>query len=178
MPESPSASSRRSVLKGAAWTAPAIVLASAAPAFAASGAASITQTVVGVLDRPNLKMTTTVDYNNLNTGATTATAIVTLRSSAGQIATGDPSFVSDGWTFSGVTPAGSAFIREYTFNGAIPGAPDASSTQPSSLVFTVGVEPAVGGLVGGSIDVTTSVPPPAGITPNPVRGPWGDIPAT
>ncbi len=178
MSESTQGSSRRTVLKGAAWTAPAIVLATAAPAVALSGAANITQSASGVLDRPSLTMRTTIAYVNANTGATTATTTVVLRSSAGQIGAGDPTAVSAGWAFVSVTPVGSAGIRTYTFSGVIPGAPSATSTQSSSLAFTVAVETAIGGLVGGSIEASTAVPSPASVTPDEVRGLWGDLPST
>ncbi len=164
---------RRSVLKGAAWTTPAIVLATAAPAMAASGPASVAQSAVGVVDRPNLKMTTTVSFSNANTGAAPATVEVRVAASAGGISADDPTGVTGGWSFTGATPVGSAAIRTFTFMGTIPGAATATSTQASSLGFTVGVTTAVGGLVSGNLRVTTVVTSPATVTPNPAVGAWG-----
>lgn len=179
MSEPSRGSNRRAVLKGAAWTAPAIVLATAAPAFAASGAASITQAVSGVVDDDTLLMTTTVRYVNANTGATPATAIVRLSASAGRVATGDPTSVGPGWAFVGVTPVGSAAIREYTFAGTIAGADSPSTSDQTDLVFTVLVETAsVAELSAGTIRTTTTVNAPATVNPNPTTGGWGPLPAT
>lgn len=180
MPEHHQASSRRTVLKGAAWTAPAIVLATAAPAFAASGAASITQTVSGVVDNGTLLMTTTVNFLNTNTGATTAGVVVRLGATAGGVSGAVPTAVSDGWSFVGATPEGSAAIRWYSFSGTIPGATSASgasSTRASVLSFTVAVEAAnlPGTVSAGSIWSTVTVPEPASVTPVEARGGWGPV---
>lgn len=173
-------SSRRTVLRGAAWSAPAIVIATAAPAYAASGAASITQTVSGVVDSGTLVMTTTVDFLNSNTGATTATVVVRLGASAGQVSGAAPGAVSPGWAFVSSTPAGSAAIRWYTFSGTIPGATDASgpsSVAASVLSFTVPVEAAnlPGPVSAGTIWSTVTVPAPASVTPVEARGAWGPL---
>jgi hypothetical protein len=177
MSDSKPGSSRRTVLKGAAWTAPVVVLATAAPAAAVSGSANVAQTASGSVDQPAELLTTSIDFVNSNTGSTTASIVVRLSASAGQMGAADPISVSAGWVFVSATPVGNAAIREYTFSGTIPGASDATSTQASFLRFEVPVEPADSLPSAGSIRATTTVAAPgAMVSPNPATGPWGPVP--
>ncbi|MGA8848185.1 MAG: hypothetical protein WB471_16340 [Nocardioides sp.] len=58
-------SSRRAVLRAGAWTAPVVVLATAAPAVAASGPADISVTVPTTTD-DNGTMPITIIFENKN----------------------------------------------------------------------------------------------------------------
>lgn len=115
MSETKSVASRRNVLKGAAWTAPVVVMATAAPAFAASGAASLTAAISAAtaLNTPR-RVDVRSTLSNINDQASTAlSATVTVTLSASSWGA-TPSATAAGYT--GGTPAGTGATRSFTFS--------------------------------------------------------------
>ena len=158
MSDHASGASRRNVLKGAAWTAPVVVMATAAPAYAVSGEAALTTVVESayneVRDEVNV-LTVITKVTNANTGAPGLTTLVfTLQPTGGTIVDADATVlnVGAGFVFATKAPAGVGGFR-YTFtNSTFVGAADAASTEEKSFAFTVPVT----GLSAGGINVTTT----------------------
>lgn len=135
---------RRALIKGAAWTAPAIVLATAAPATAASGAADVITTIPPTMDTYNGPgedgtLPVLINFTNTNTGSTGSVSItVTFLGVIAGVTADRPTDVSPGWSF--VSPAeGNQFNRRFTFMNpvGIAGAGTPTGTAESSLAFTI-----------------------------------------
>lgn len=158
--------SRRSVVRGAAWSAPVIVLATAAPAVAASGPASVVTTVPPTSDNSATTLPVTINFTNSNTGSTGLTTVTVrfqvagfLTIPEGSVTDAAPTGVTPGWV-PGV-PTGTGTNRVFTFTKAAPGiagtATGTATPVTTTLSFTVGItRQAVTGLSAGSISVTTT----------------------
>lgn len=136
--------SRRRVLKGAAWSAPAIVLATAAPAIAASGPASVT--TLAFASREGNVLDVVLTFVNQNTGSTGLTTVAVFFEStvpAEQIVPHNPTIDTDAstlpWTFTGT--GGTSPERSFSFSlpaPGIPGAPTATGPGPAqTLAFSI-----------------------------------------
>lgn len=130
--------SRRALVRTGVWAVPAVTVATAAPALAASGqslaVSAYSVSVIGLLDR-RLRVTLTIQ--NLATVATSAAlqATFTLDKGTNRLSAA-PSrlFNSSGWGGSG--PAGSGpWTYVYTRTAALSGA--ASTTLTFQLLLTV-----------------------------------------
>jgi hypothetical protein len=141
--------SRRRVVAGAAWGAPAIVVASAVPAMALSGPANVLITIPPTADSGGT-LTVEAEFVNRNTGATgliTTAFFFTPTTGLGSVPAQTPTINSTGttpgWTFTGQNNDSSD--KSFSFSRAapgIPGAPDATSTSdPVMLSFTITVTP-------------------------------------
>ncbi len=147
--------SRRRVIKGAVWTAPAIVIATAAPAFAASGPAAVT-TTVRPATHSDTKLPITIDFLNRNTGATGLTNVfVKFTPTAGTVTKSSVADVAPGWTFNGSSNDAAAPTLAFSHATGIAGAPTASGTATTTLSFTATVVP-VAGQSAGTIAVSVS----------------------
>lgn len=105
---------RRTVLKGAAWSAPLIVVATAAPSYAASG----TVTTVIVANRPGANTTVNVSVlftktANGSTGTLTVDVTLTALAATGTLNNG-PTAVNGG-TLVGLQGTGTDQSRTYRF---------------------------------------------------------------
>ena len=150
--------SRRTVIGGAAWAAPAIVVAAAAPAFAASGPASVTTTVRPASDA-NGRLPITIDFLNRNTGSTRlTTVIVTLTPTPlfGSVTPGSAVDVTGGWTFLGSGNSTTAPTFSFSKSTGIDGAATSTGTATTTLSFAVTVVPNQLGQSAGTIDVIVS----------------------
>ncbi|WP_323791930.1 hypothetical protein [Nocardioides sp.] len=150
--------SRRKVLKGAAWTAPVVVMASAAPAFAVSGPAALTTIIEEAYNevRDEVTVLTVItEVTNANTGSPGAvTTVFTVLPTGGTITDADPTVLNLGAGFVFVSKAAAGVGGySYTFtNGNFPGAPDATSTISRAFAFAVPVT----GLSAGGVNVVTT----------------------
>ncbi len=153
--------SRRAVVRTAghaAWMAPAIVAASAAPSFAASGPAAISTTVTG--SRSEGMLTVTVTLTNANTGAAGPTALsvgVTPLPNGGTVLSADPTMVSaDGWSFD--SRSGNSGGRTYFFSRPdVAGAATSTGTASTTLVFAVPVVESIAMISTGRLVATPIV---------------------
>ncbi len=150
--------SRRNVLKGAAWSAPVVVMASAAPAYAVSGEAALTTVIEQasneVRDGDDV-LTVITRVTNLNTGSPgLVTLVFTVQPTGGTIESADPTVLNVGAGFVFVSKeAVGAGGYSYTFtNSTFVGASDATATEPKTFAFTVPVT----GLSAGGINVVTT----------------------
>lgn len=139
--------SRRRILTGAAWTAPAIVVASATPSYAGSppGDPNVTAIVQPTADADNT-LPVTIRFQNSGPGSTGLLVVdvfltTNLAQVNGTLSTADPTSVSQGWQFQGAT--GSVQRRILTFANAlgIPGTTDPLSPTMSVLSFNYTVVP-------------------------------------
>jgi hypothetical protein len=159
MSEKLSGPSRRAVLRGAAWGAPAIVVVAAAPAVAASGPASVT-TAVSAVRNPN-NVTVTIVLSNANTGTTgpitlALTAAPTVGTAANNANVRPAS--SEGWTYVDRTN-GPDGARIYNFTNATGVPAQQTSSGPagtSTLVARFGIND-VDGASAGSLSVAVGV---------------------
>lgn len=147
--------SRRSVVKGAAWTAPVIVVASAAPAMAASGPAAVTTTVATAQSGSNLDVS--LSFVNANMGATSNPTTLAVRFSptAGTVDPAAPiNIVTTGaaWSYVSSTVVGTVVTFNFTSTG-IPGATTPTGTSTCTLAFKIKVN---GGTSAGAINVTAN----------------------
>lgn len=157
-------SSRRTVLKGAAWGAPAIVVVSAAPAMAASGPAVVTTAISGSVTGTTLSVSVVLtNANTIASGLTNVTVTVTPTAVTGGSITGTNASVAGtstaGWT-GGTGTAGTGGARSFAFSNAtgVPGAATPTGTASSTLNFTVAY---LGGLqTGGSLLANVTVDAP------------------
>lgn len=165
---------RRTVVRSlahAAWAAPVIVAASAAPAFAVSGPAAVTTTVSG--SRTDAVLTIAITLTNSNTGPAGVTTLVVtatpLPATGSTISSSDPVITNaDGWVFT--TRSGNSGGRTYNFsNPNVPGAPTSTGTAQSTLIFTV---PVGAGLAAPSSGTITAVPTVANGTSSGGAGAW------
>jgi hypothetical protein len=151
--------SRRRVVAGAAWTAPAIVVASAVPAYALSGPANVLITF-GPTSRTGDQLSVDMEWVNRNTeptGLMTTAVYFTPTIGFGTIPKLDPVIdagaSTPGWTFVGSN--NNEADRSFSFTRAapgIPGAPDALGvSDPVVLSFTITVTPNVATLSAGQI---------------------------
>lgn len=107
---------RRTVLRGSAWAAPVVVVATAAPSYAASPGVPVRPQVVLSVDDATFTTTTPhalrVQVGLANASMTATSALVRLSVTMARL-TGDRAFpaeeptqISAGWTFLGATPGG------------------------------------------------------------------------
>lgn len=124
-PEQPA--SRRSVLRTAAWSAPAVVVATAAPAHAMSLPSPVKQQIVLSIDDATLgasTMSVTVGFSNPARTATSAKATLNINFSQTLGSRGfpaeEPVSTNDvSWVFVGATPGGTITFQRV----GIPAAP-------------------------------------------------------
>lgn len=159
MPEHVPGSTRRHVLKGAAWSAPAIVLATAAPSYAASGRANVTTIVLPTADADG-KLPVTLEFRNRNTESTGRTNVFvrfTPYPASGMVEPNSAVEVTNGWTSIGSSP--DPTMPNFTFVSAtgIPGASTPDGIAVSSFSFEVTVLPGAGGLSAGTITVAATL---------------------
>ncbi|WP_323793744.1 hypothetical protein [Nocardioides sp.] len=157
MPEHTPGTSRRRVLKGAAWTAPAIVLATAAPTYAASGRAAVTTLVLPATHTHGV-LSVTIDFINRNTESTgLTTAIVTCSPTpgSGTVVRNSATRVTNGWQFIGSGNSTTAPTFSFSRDQGIDGAPTADSTATTRLHFRLEVLPNEVGQSAGTISVQT-----------------------
>ncbi len=169
MSDSTGGASRRKILKGAAWTAPVVVMASAAPAFAASGPAALT-TRIEAYDGGG-KLTVIPTITNANTGAAGHTTLaITATPTVGTISDADPVLLSSGAGFVFVSrTAGPGPARNYLFETAnVPGASSPTGTAPVAFAFEVPVT----GPANQSSGTITAVPTPTNGNGTPGSGTW------
>lgn len=156
--------SRRRVIKGAAWAAPVIVMASAAPAFAASGPASVSTTVLPATDSGG-RLPVTINFLNRNTESTgLTTVIVTFTPTPGfGSVTKDEAFeVTPGWNYLGSGNSTTAPTFSFSRAAGIDGAASSTGTATTTLSFEVGV---VGNALGQSAGtISVSIIPTRGNT--------------
>lgn len=159
MPEHIPGSTRRHVLKGAAWSAPAIVLATAAPSFAASGRAAVT-TLVLPATHTHGELSVTIDFVNRNTGSTgLTTTIVTFTPAPGfgSVVPDSATRVTNDWRFIGSGNSTTAPTFSFSRTQGIDGAPTATTTATTRLYFRLRVEPNAAGQSAGTISTMTIV---------------------
>ena len=160
MPEHIPSTSRRRILHGAAWTAPAIVLATAAPAFAASGRANVTSFVLPTADVDG-KLPVTIQFRNRNTGSTGQTNVFvrfTPNPASGTVQPDSATDVTNGWRSIG--SSSDPTKPNFTFVSAtgIPGASTPDGIAESSFSFVVTVLPATpSGVSAGTITVAATL---------------------
>lgn len=166
---------RRGVLRAGAWSAPVIVLATAAPAFAASGEAAITAVVMDTTDDDGT-MPVRIVFTNSNTRPSGAiqlfvefalSQVVPVRSIASQT----PTEISPGWVYTGT--GGTDTVRTFglRLESGIPGAPTSSSTSTSVLDFKIVVAGPTASPSSGTIRVDAGIPLGSG-TFTPAEGSW------
>ena len=144
---------RRAILRGAAWTAPAIVLATAAPATAASGDAQVTTTVTPTRDAGST-LRVSMRFDSAGPDSTGLTTVyVTCRPTAGSVEPTEPTSVSSGWTAGPVAPTDPSGGQVFSFTSpdGIRGIP--GGVAATFLFFDVVVTPAP--VVGSSGGITT-----------------------
>lgn len=131
---------RRSVLKGAAWTAPVIVVATATPALAATGAANLSVAVQSATSAGNPRVLT-VQSLITNTGSLASTAL-TVRltvalNNANQALV--PTASAQGYTPALVTGVGTPTVSptSYTFDFTATDQIAANSTKPFSATVNL-----------------------------------------
>lgn len=149
---------RRTLLKGAAWSAPAIVVATAAPAMAASGPAMVTTRITPTMDDAGHNLFVSMQFDNVNTGGTGLTTIfVSLLPATGVVDPIPPTGVSNGWVAGPSTPTSVGNGRVFPFTSAtgIPGAPP-NGVAAAFLFFSVKVGPDSVLRSAGSIRTTST----------------------
>ncbi|MGA8847738.1 MAG: hypothetical protein WB471_14080 [Nocardioides sp.] len=162
---------RRAVLRGAAWTAPAIVLATAAPATAASGGAQVTTRISPTTDDPGHNLHIAIQFDNSGPGSTGRTTVhVTCLPTTGVVDPTPPSAVSSGWVAGKPTPTdlGNGQIFPFTSADGIRGIP--SGVAATFLFFDVKVGP--DSVLQSAGTITTSAVPTSGTVVDGV-GAWG-----
>jgi hypothetical protein len=127
--------SRRRIVKGAAWTAPVIVMASAAPAIAASPPVV---TTTGIAGTGGLSTTETVNmtFNNAGGAASVLSATVTVTPTAvvgGSLTVPTSTTLATNWTNTTPTSSGTGFTTTFTRNDGIAVSP---GTRTLSFQFT------------------------------------------
>lgn len=158
MPEHTPSTSRRRLLHGAAWTAPAIVLATAAPSFAASGRANVTATVTPTADADG-KLPVTIEFRNRNTGSTGQANVFvrfTPNPASGTVEPNSATEVTNGWTSIGSSSDPSRPNFTFVSPTGIPGASTPDGIAESSFSFVVTVNPGAGELSAGTITVSAT----------------------
>ena len=141
---------------GAAWTAPAIVIASAAPAAALSGPANVV-TVISPPTRNGPNLTVNLQFTNRNTGSTgLMTCAVYFDPTIGTVQATAPTInalSTAGWTYNGT--GGISPERSFSFSRPAPGIPGAATATgtgpPITLNITVKVDPVQGAASAGTI---------------------------
>lgn len=166
--------SRRTVTRGAAWSAPVIVLATAAPVMAASGPVTVT-TLPPTATRGQLdSVFTTIRFLNSSAEPTPATVAVTLTPTpdvGGTVTDERPRNISTGWSPLTGTPTGTETARTFTFVGTVLGASAPDQPRETVLTFAARVVP-VGGVVStGTITVDPVVTAP-GARAEGAEGSW------
>ncbi|WP_323792012.1 hypothetical protein [Nocardioides sp.] len=132
---------RRTVLRGAAWTAPAIVLATAAPATAASGDAQVTTTVTPTNDAGGT-LRVSMRFDSAGPASTGPTTVyVTCLPTPGTVEPTEPTSVSSGWLAGPVTATDTGDGQVFSFTSAdgIRGIP--GGVAATFLFFDVVVTP-------------------------------------
>lgn len=166
---------RRSVLKGAAWAAPAIVVATAAPALAASADALVTINIPTTANNgTNLPVQVTfTNVNTRSTGQTDLAIVFTPGVGQGSVDADAPAFTTNdaGWTNQGNTLNTLTGARTFNFRSTtgIPGAATVTGTAVSTLVFQVKVTQANGASSGG---ISASATPARGSVLPFLTGSW------
>lgn len=134
---------RRTVLRGAAWTAPAIVLATAAPAAAMSGGeARVTTRITPTMDDAGRTLRVSMQFDNSAPGSTGVTTIfVTCLPTAGVVDSTPPTGVSTGWVAGTpvATDVGNGQVFPFTSATGIRGIP--VGVAATFLFFDVKVGP-------------------------------------
>ena len=146
---------RRRALGAAAWTAPAVIVSSAAPAYASSATAQLLQDIFSV---------TGVDYDgaqagnleipmrvrNLNLGAPTLTGVVQTLEISSDIVTGALTDLSGtGWSHTHTVQSGGSWFFTFVYAPALEGG------TPSSLAqFKLPVVPGATGIVRAWLTAT------------------------
>jgi hypothetical protein len=142
--------SRRRVVTGAAWAAPVIVVASAAPAVAGSATPPNVTTVVEPAVHSGTTLPVTVRFQNSGTQSTGVTVIdvfftTNLAAASGEVSDAAPvideTASSAGWTYDAVR--GTVQRRIFTFTRAL-GIEGATGPTPAEtvLAFSITVVPA------------------------------------
>lgn len=171
--DKPSALTRRRVLSTAgtaAWTAPVIVAATAAPAVASSGSLVSTTDVQG--SRAGGMLTVSATFTNQSPVPTSAMNVqVVLDAIQGTIQSADPASVTGGFSF--MSRSGNSGGRTYVFTKDAPQLSGSATpgTATATLTFEVPATPDAipGGLSTGTITATPSPTPSAG---SPGIGSW------
>lgn len=166
---------RRSVLRTGAWSAPLIVMAAPAPAFAASGAAEITAVVMPTSDDEGL-MPVRIVFTNSNTrtsGAVQLFVQFALRQVAPvrSIPSQTPTEVTPGWTITGTGGNDTTRTFGLRLDSGIPGAPSTSSSSTTILDFKIQVAGLSTAPSSGTISVTAGIPLGGGSF-TPAEGSW------
>ena len=143
---------RRTVLKGAAWTAPAIVVATAAPAFAASQIRpAVTSTTTSSRSGSNVTVSST--FTNAAAIATTG-LIVTYEITplAGSTVSGPVDSITGGWTAS--TPTFNGAVMTVVFTKAAP----QLGAAPSSVTLGFRFNASPANSAAGTVRIASIVP--------------------
>lgn len=156
MPINPQ-SHRRTVLRGAAWTAPAIVLATAAPAAAMSGGeARVTTRITPTMDDAGHNLRVSMQFDNSAPGSTGVTTIYVTclpNPGSGVVDPTPPTGVSTGWVAGTPTPTGNGQVFPFTSAEGIRGIP--GGVAATFLFFEVKVGPDSVFGSSGSISTTS-----------------------
>lgn len=156
-------STRRVLLRKAAWAVPAVAVAAAAPAVAASGGGTITfytfetsPAGYNALGRPT-RLTSILQFGNTGVPPVTITTItLTVTFPAARVSGAAPTGITGaGWTYGTTSVSGSARSFTFTWTGSL--APYGSSSQ---LQFDV----ALGDNSPGTIASTATAKAPGGTT--------------
>ncbi|WP_139977447.1 hypothetical protein [Nocardioides litoris] len=160
-------SSRRTVLKGAAWAAPAIVVATAAPAMAASGPALVVTTINAVRPSSNTTVNVTVSFSNSNTGGTGNTYTdVTVSQPTGNTSATPTNVMGTNWSFESVqgTPTNQLKVWRFRNTEGIPGVATATSppgvTSSFSFAFSTNNSSVAGTVSAATTPTSGTVAPP------------------
>ncbi len=153
--------SRRRLVKtagNAAWAAPVIVAASAAPAYASSGSAAVLQAPAPSVSLLGNAITIRSRYQNIGTGpADSMTVTVTVTASVGSITASEPVMENDAFAFA--SQSGNATTRAYTF---VKVAPQIAVGDNATLAFTYAHIAAPGtSQRAANVSLAPVVPPPS-----------------
>lgn len=150
--------SRRKIVTNAAWAAPAIVVATAAPAMALSGRANVALTMTATRSGNLLTVNLSgINRNTENTGLTTTVVYVNpeVGDVPAQTATINSMGSSPGWRTDASTGGPTRRAFGFTRDNGYDGAPTSTGTATTSLSFTITVTPAAGLLSSGTLDTLT-----------------------
>jgi hypothetical protein len=152
---------RRTVVRTAAtaaWTAPVIVAASAAPVYAATPSAAVLQAPAPTVSLLGNAITIRSSYQNLGTGpADSMSVTVTVTATVGSITASEPVMEND--TFAFVSQSGNATERVYTF---VKVAPQIAAGDDATLAFTYAHIAAPGtSQRAATVSLAPVVPPPS-----------------
>jgi hypothetical protein len=156
---------RRTVVRTAAtaaWAAPVIVAASAAPAYAGSPTAAVLRAPDPTFLRLGDAITIISQYDNFGTGAAASMMVsVTITPTSGTLVDADPTGVRSGFSFVDRTtsPSGGQVLN---FIKNAPQIPPGDQTLDRRLQFTISHAPdSVSGVRAGQVAIAPVVPPPS-----------------